>query len=101
GFLTRIHEAHLDRVHKENIDLFQFVSESERAFEERWRRIQRYHLNVIFEFLYLSALVLVIAWPWLRAAGPKRWALHCGLLPVLFFLPLWTGYAQLTFTSAG
>jgi hypothetical protein len=41
------------------------------------------------------------AWPWLRGAGPARWAVHLGLVPLLFFLPYWLGYAQLTFTSAG
>src|SRR5207253_2559366 len=87
GLLAKIHEARLTRVHKEDLGLFQFVSEGERAFDERWQRINRYHLNFIFEFLYLSLLVLFIAWPWLRRAGPKRWASHLALLPILFFLP--------------
>src|SRR5438067_304339 len=68
---------------------------------ERWERVRRYDWSASGEFVYLSALVVFAAWPWLRNGRPLRWAVHLGLVPVLLFLPYWLGYAGFTFTSAG
>jgi hypothetical protein len=80
---------------------YQYHLGLEQGFDERWERSKGWHWNVIGEFLYLSGLVLFTAWPWLRSSSPWRWGLHVGLLPALFFLPYWFGYARLTFTSMG
>jgi hypothetical protein len=101
GLLARIREARLARLHQEDINLFQHEHARDASFNERWRRIQQYSLNIIFEFLYLFFLIVFAAWPWLRNGGLVRWALHFTLLPFLFFLPFWLGYAPFTFTSAG
>lgn len=70
-------------------------------FNERWSRHQRYWQTQLFEFCYLSAVLLVVAWPWLRAGRAWRWALHLGVAPILLFLPYFLGYATFTFTSRG
>lgn len=73
----------------------------EAAFDEHWQRIGRYSWSVLLEFCFFAVLILFAAWPWLTGAGSERWAVHLGLVPVLFFLPYWLGYAPLTFTSLG
>jgi hypothetical protein len=99
--LGKLREASLARMRKADEGLYQYVVGEEDAFSDRWQRLQRYHWNVIFESLFFAGFILLAAWPWLRGASYLRWALHLGLLPPLFFLPFWLGYAQLSFTSAG
>jgi hypothetical protein len=100
GFLAHVRAAQLARLLPMNPRLHdEIVSETE--FDERWQRVGRYHWNVGFEFVFLAGLILFAAWPWIRGSGRVRWAVHLGLLPVLFCLPYWFGYAQFTFTSAG
>jgi len=36
-----------------------------------------------------------------RDRGWRSWAIHLGLLPMLFLLPVYLGYATFSFTSAG
>jgi hypothetical protein len=101
GFLAKLREAELARRRQDGSGLYEYVRSNEEAFSERWERIQRYPWNVRFEFLFLAGLILFMAWPWLRGAGRVGWAVHLGLLPILFFLPYWLGYARSTFTSIG
>lgn len=101
GLLTAIRDAELTRLQKESPGSFEYARMREQAFGERWQRIQRFKWNARFEFLFFEALVLFIAWPWLRGAGHIQWAIHLALLPILLFLPFWLGYSQLTFTSLG
>ena len=100
GFLEKLREARLARLQRENPQVYQSVLPQEDEFNDRWRRIGRFHWNLWFEFAFLTALILFAAWPWLRNAGRGRWAAHVALLPALFCLPYWLGYASLTFTSA-
>ncbi len=67
----------------------------------RWVRNKWYWANIAFEWLFLSGLVLFAAWPLLRAKGWITWAIHLALLPLLFMLPVYLGYATFSFTSAG
>jgi len=64
-------------------------------------RTRWYWATLLFEWLYLSGLVLFAAWPWVRGQGWRGWAIRAGLLPLLFMLPVYLGYAATSFTSAG
>jgi hypothetical protein len=101
GFLAAIHDSWRDYLRERNPGSAENLRDEEAAFAERWERVRRYEWNVWGEFVYLSALVVFAAWPWLRSGGPLRWAVHLGLVPALLFLPYWLGYAAFTFTSAG
>jgi hypothetical protein len=90
------HEARRKRDPKDDYKL-----EMEKAFDKRWEDAKRWHWNIIGESVFFTGLILLSMWPWLRKARPWRWAVHFALLPVLFALPYWLGYAWLTFTSAG
>jgi hypothetical protein len=99
--LAKLREARLARLQQTHPELHDYVLAEEDDFGKRWERAGRYAWNLVFEFVFLAGLILFAAWPWLRGGGPTRWAIHLGLLPLLFFLPFWLGYARLTFTSAG
>ncbi len=99
GFLAHVREAHLARVKTFSEDLYEELR-TEDDFSERWRRANRYHWNVLFEFFFLAGLILFADWPWLRGCGRVHSAIHIFLLPILFCLPYWLGYAALTFSSA-
>jgi hypothetical protein len=67
-------------------------------FREQWRRGQHVWRNFVFEALFLTAWMAWLAWPVLRGATPKRWALHWGLAPLLLAVPFYLGYAPYAFT---
>jgi hypothetical protein len=100
GLLAEIRKAYLDE-QKDNLSSY-----SEHEFEAflvslRWARNKWYWANIVFEWLFLSGLVLFAAWPMLRRKGWRCWAIHLGMLPMLFLLPVYLGYATFSFTSAG
>src|SRR5262249_29883949 len=64
-------------------------------------RTRWYWATLLFEWLFLSGLVLFAAWPWVRGQGWRGWAIRAGLLPMLFMLPVYLGYATTSYTSAG
>lgn len=66
----------------------------ETEIAETWRRAQWYWLNVVLESVYLSAILLFAAWPWLRRKGVWSWAMHFSLVPLLILLPSFLGYVQ-------
>jgi hypothetical protein len=99
--LVKLREARLARLQELDRGAYEYALAAESDFADRWVRSKRYPLNVALEWAFLTGLILFATWPWLRGAGYVRWAVHVGLAPILFFLPHWTGYAQLTFTSAG
>jgi len=67
----------------------------------RWERNKWYWANISFEWLFLSGLVLFAMWPLLWRKSSLRWAVHLGLIPMLFMLPTYLGYARYTFSSTG
>ena len=73
----------------------------EREFHERWRQVKWYWANIVFEWAFLTGLALFAVWPGLRGGSILRWAVHAASLPILFLLPVYLGYATLTFTSVG
>jgi hypothetical protein len=83
-----------------NLSQYHYHLDSETDFDERWERAKHWPTNLLGEFVYLSFLLVLTAWPWIRNGRPWKWGLHLGLLPVVLFLPYWLGYAPLTFTSA-
>jgi hypothetical protein len=101
GLVAKIRAANHARLGKENPELLKYVSANEVDLRDRWQRAQGYKWNIVFESCLFCGLVLIAVWPWLRGAGPVRWAIHLALLPVLFLAPYWLGYAQWTFTSVG
>jgi hypothetical protein len=101
GFLERVQAARYARSANGRQTLDEYVRKCEAGLDERWERAGRYRWNVVFEFAYLSGLIVFAAWPWLRRRGRVAWAVHLGLVPTLLFVPYWLGYAQLSMTSAG
>jgi hypothetical protein len=84
-----------------DIDLLVYSITSEQQFWQRWRRADWYWANFAFEWAGLSGLALFAVWTGIRRKSPLRLALHAALLPLLFLLPTYLGYATFSFTSAG
>jgi hypothetical protein len=73
----------------------------EQLFWQRWPRARWYWATIIFEWAFLSGLVLFALWPVIRNRSAMRRSVHVALLPLLFLLPAYLGYATYSFTSAG
>ena len=67
----------------------------------RLQKAKKYWANIAFEFFFLSGLVWFVAWPIIKRRSPRRLALHWGLAPLFFMLPVYLGYATYSFTSVG
>jgi hypothetical protein len=99
----------LEEIHKARAALFRSKSPERNGYErlqlyllkERLRQAKWYWANLLFEFVFLSGLVWFTLWPTIRRKRPWLWALHFGLAPLLFMLPVYLGYATYTFTSRG
>jgi len=74
--------------------------DDEYIFYERWRRANRYWATVLFEFLWLSLVLVLAAVPWIRKSGRLGWATHLGLTCPVLFVPFFLGYVPYAFTSA-
>jgi hypothetical protein len=83
----------------EGPDSFEGWQAGQLGHRSQWERAERLWLTELFEWCWLSGLTVFAAWPWLRGAGPLRWALHLGAVPTLLMLPHLLGYAPLCFTS--
>ena len=64
----------------------------EAYFRARWARAKRIWMNYAFESFFLTGWFLFLAWPWLRNATPRQWALHFGLAPLVLIMPYYLGY---------
>ncbi len=98
--LAKIQRAELEMVQERSPPAVPYWSPRE-GFEREWERAQRYALNELLEFLFLAGLIVFAAWPWLRNANRRTWAIHHALLLWLLFLPYFLGYAPFTFSSHG
>lgn len=67
-------------------------------FRERWARAQCVLLNYLFESVFLRIWVLFAAWPRLRNASPRSWAVPGALWPLFLFVRHYLGYAPYAFT---
>jgi len=99
--LALICNVRLELLKQEDDGGYDYCLSAEEDFAERWRRIQRYWLNVVFECVFFSGLTVFALWPWLRGKGRTARSIHFGLTPFLLLLPYFLGYATWTFTSAG
>jgi hypothetical protein len=75
--------------------------EEEHDFYERWRRLKWQWANYVFEWTFLTGLALFAVWPVLKGRSRYQLTAHLALLPLLFLLPTYLGYARYSFTSAG
>lgn len=78
-----------------------YLATSEFFFWRRWNRIPYYWANYAFEWTFLTGLALFLVWPLMRNHPRWRIALHRALIPLLFFIPAYLGYASFSLTSAG
>ncbi|MHC4475787.1 MAG: hypothetical protein ACYTEL_09075 [Planctomycetota bacterium] len=101
ALLNNIAEARDARHRARSPEGYAYQKLDDYFFERRLRQAKRYWANLVFEFLFLSGLVWLALWPMLRGKQPWRWALHLGLVPLLFIAPVYLGYATYTFTSRG
>jgi hypothetical protein len=91
----------LDHLKADEPDLYSYRRSEEQFVDQRWDRSKWYWANIVFEWIFLSGLVLFATWPMRGDKGWRSWAVHLGFLPILFMMPAYLGYATLTFTSAG
>lgn len=102
SLVAALRQARFKEMREEKGDeIWQHALKGEEWFEERWKRTNRFWLNIVFEFTYLSAGVVFVAWPWLRRKDRRSWATHVAMAPLVLFLPYFLGYCQYTMTSAG
>jgi len=99
--LSEIRKAHLVHYRKGDPDIYSMHETEAWLTNLRWTRSKWYWANIVFEWLFFSALILFAAWPFLVDKPWHRWALHLGLLPMLLMLPTYLGYARYTFSSTG
>lgn len=99
--LSLIGDQRMTELKQKDEHLYQYAISEGKAFAERWVRVQRFWMNVVFESILFVGLSLFVFWPWLRDKGWRNTTLHLGLLPLLLFVPYYLGYAGWTFTSAG
>lgn len=83
----------------ERIKCCTYMALEDRELSERYRQARWYWAAVAFECFYLTWLLRFIVHP-LRHGGALRWAVHVGLFPLLFLLPVYLGYSAVTFTAA-
>ena len=103
-FLLLYRKAELTELKKEGKEgrnRYDSLINKEQRFGQRWKMIQRYWLNIVFEIIFFIGLFFFIIWPWLRKKGLVHKLIHVGLTPLLLFTPYYLGYAGWTFTSAG
>jgi hypothetical protein len=89
------------KVSKEDVDLLMYRVSTEQQFWQRWQRADLYWASIVFEWVFFTGLAVFCLWPAIQNSSPLRWAIHVALLPFLFLLPVYLGYATYSFTSAG
>jgi hypothetical protein len=101
ALLSDIEEAQLALLRAQDPESVRFHLEERKATDERLQRAESFWATQLFEWVFLTGLGVILACPLLWHCGKLQTALHLGAVPVLFFLPLYLGYATYTFTSAG
>lgn len=98
--LALLRESRLESAKEDDAERLARLLDDEEEFFQRWRRFKRYWATALFEFCWLSLVLIVAAIPWIRQSGRLAWATHLGLALPLLFLPFFLGYVPYTFTSA-
>jgi len=101
GLIEKIEKARLDLLRSRSFEPDSYTHFQRYILEKRIQQAKWYWANIVFEFVFLSGLVWFAVWPIIKGRGPFRWALHLGLVPLVFILPLYLGYATYARTSAG
>jgi hypothetical protein len=91
--------ARLKHMEETEPDRVQYVHRAERVFDATLERSKRYWMTQLFEFTWLSGVVLLIAYPWLRNSGRLSWSICLGIAPLVLYFPNLCGYALYTFSS--
>jgi hypothetical protein len=86
---------------RNDVSMCVYLESLEEAFHVRWQRSRWYWANIVFEWGFLTLLAWVAVWPLRNNRSPLWWGLVFALLPLLFLMPVYLGYARFTFTSAG
>ena len=77
----------------------QYLRKYEQEFNALRNRSNQYWMTQLFEFTWLSGVVLLIAYPWLRNSGRLSWSVCLGIAPLALYFPNLCGYSLYTFTS--
>lgn len=103
--LAYIRTSLLKRHQTENpgqyLEQYAYNKQIEADFEQRWQRVKWFWATILFEWLFLSGLVVFALLPWPRRHGWQSWAMRWAAVPLIFMLPVYLGYATFSFTSAG
>ena len=94
GLVTAIDKARWDEIKKRSPQAFSSNQGDRRQVAELLRRARWYWATVVFEWAFLTGLLLWITWPVFRGGGWLRWAAHLAAAPFLFFLPTYFHYAD-------
>lgn len=97
SFLDRIQDQRI----KSNDNLVTYRAVEQHLMQRRVFKANHYHVNFIFEFAWLSMLVWLIFRPLIRRTSLIRAFFQWQLVPLMFFMPVYLGYASWTFTSVG
>ena len=92
ALIGEIYDANLRHVAASDSDGHERAVAREAYFRARWARAKRIWMNYAFESFFLTGWFLFLAWPWLRNATPRQWALHFGLAPLILIMPYYLGY---------
>jgi hypothetical protein len=101
GLLERIEQARAGLLRSRFPELDRYTYFQRYILKKRLQQAKWYWANILFEFVFLSGLIWFAIWPIIKRKNPFHWALHLGLVPLLFMLPLYLGYSTYTRTSAG
>ncbi len=100
GLHAAICMARVDYLARKDPEARERTARGNAAFVRRWALADRYWVNIAFEFVYFTGLILFVSWPWVLRKGKWSWAIALALTPLLVLLPFYLGYAHMTFTSA-
>jgi hypothetical protein len=98
ALLADIWDAYLDRNRVDNPGWNSRLEVYAWLIELRWAQSKWYWFNIVFEWFFLSGLILFAAWPILRDKSWRAYAAHWGILPMLFMTPAYLGYGTLSFS---
>jgi hypothetical protein len=101
GLLQAIEQVRSARWEKEAPEMVQWHIAANDYREGVLQRADHYWATQLFECILLSSLAWLLLWPLFFRCRWWLWAILYGLVPVLFFMPLYLGYACFTFTSRG
>lgn len=101
ALVESIKKVRLRRIIVADPDVVKYIVASEQQFWQRWERANWYWANIVFEWLFLSGLILFAFWPTVRDKGIWAQTIHIAVVPLMFFSPTYLGYATYSFTSAG